>query len=53
MNDETSAQVGRREGRRLHRFAALVDAADRLTVRSDALFIVGDMDQFHRAGVLG
>lgn len=53
MSDESSAQVGMREGRSLHRSAALVDAADRLTVCPDALFIVVDMDQFHRAGVLG
>ena len=52
MNDETSAQVDRREGRSLHCSAALVDAAGRLTVRPDALFIVVDMDQSHRVGVL-
>jgi hypothetical protein len=52
MNDETSAQVGRREGVSLHRSAALIAATDRLTVRPDALFIVVDMDQSHRVGVL-
>lgn len=44
------AQLDRREGRKLHLSATLVGPGDRLTVRSEALFIVVDADHFHHAG---
>jgi uncharacterized protein (TIGR00369 family) len=47
------AQLDRREGRKLHLSATLVDPADRLTIRSEALFIVVDAEHFHRAGGQG
>lgn len=47
------AHLDRCEGRKLHLSATLVDPADQLTVRSEALFIVVNAEHFHRAGGQG
>lgn len=41
------AHVGHREGRKLHLEATLTDALGQLVVRSEALFLVVDVEHFH------
>lgn len=44
------AQVDHRVGRKLHLSATLTDGQGQLTVRSEALFLIVDVEHFRRAG---